>query len=88
MPSFELKTNTRVAELEGLRLSETHRIKEAKMQSIVELTHCKFQEEGLILGGPREQDYVLDESFAFVVTDTDQEEKVENLPLLVARVTP
>ena len=42
MPSFELKTNTRVAELEGLRLSETHRIKEAKMQSVVELTHCKF----------------------------------------------
>ena len=48
LPSFELKANTSLPELEGLRLSETHRIKEAKIESVIEVTHCKAQEEGLI----------------------------------------
>ena len=52
MPSFELKVQTSLPELEGLRLSETHRIKEAKISSLIELTHCKAQEEGLIQSGP------------------------------------
>ena len=48
MPSFELQVQTSLPELEGLRLSETHRIKQAKINSLIELTHCKAQEEGLV----------------------------------------
>ena len=48
MPAFELKATTTVTELEGLRLSETHRIKEAKIESSIEVAHCKAQDEGLI----------------------------------------
>jgi len=31
-----------VPELEGLRLSETHRIKGAHIVASIELTHCKY----------------------------------------------
>ena len=48
LPSFDLKVDSNVPELEGLRLSETHRIKEAKYHTSVELVHAKAQEEGLI----------------------------------------
>lgn len=75
-------------ELEGLRLSETHRIKEAKIQSVIELTHAKYQEEGLTLTEPTANDYIFDKGFAFIITDTELEEKVDNMPLMIARVTP
>lgn len=76
-------------ELEGLRLSETHRIKEAMIQSVIELTHAKYQEEGLTLTEPTTtNDYILDKGFAFIITDTELEEKVDNMPLMIARVTP
>ena len=65
LPAFELKNMIGVPELEGIRLSETHRIKEAKMQSSIELTHCKFQDEGLVQPGPDSNTYVIDQSFTF-----------------------
>ena len=42
LPVFELANEASVPELEGIRLSETHRIKEAKIQSKIELAHHKF----------------------------------------------
>ena len=65
MPSFELKNTTSLPELDGIRLSETHRIKEAKIQSSIEVTHCKFQDEGLLQAGPDKNAYVIDQSFTF-----------------------
>ena len=53
-------------ELEGLRLSETHRVKKAKVQCSIEVTHAKMQEEGLL---PEAVDpakaYIIDSSFIF-----------------------
>ena len=66
MPSFELKVDATVAELEGIRLSETHRIREAKIRASIELSHCKQQEEGLILPAPSATDScVIDKEFVF-----------------------
>ena len=66
LPSFELKVEAQVSELEGLRLSETHRVKEAKIRALIELAHCKQQEEGLILPAPSATDsVVIDKEFVF-----------------------
>ena len=89
MPSFELKMEARVSELEGLRLSETQRVKEGKLQCSVEVTHARAQEEGLLPGAiDATKAIVIEESFVFVLTDANLEEKVENLPMFIAKVTP
>ena len=55
---------------------------------MIELTHAKYQEEGLTLTEPTANDYIFDKGFAFIITDTELEEKVDNMPLMIARVTP
>lgn len=66
LPSFELINTTSVPEFEGIRLSETQRIKEAKIQVSIELTHCKFQEEGLVQPGPNPKTaFIIEDSFTF-----------------------
>ena len=48
LPSFELKVVTRVPELEGIRVSESRRIKDAKLECSVEVIHAQPQDEGLL----------------------------------------
>ena len=89
LPSFELKVSTRVPELENIRLSESRRIKDAKIECSVEIVHAIAQEEGLTQPKPdAEKALMINQEFMYVLTDGDLEEKVENMPLFVARVTP
>lgn len=48
LPSFELKVVARVPELENIRLSESRRIKEARIECSVEVIHALTQDEGLV----------------------------------------
>jgi len=89
LPSFELKVETQAPELKGLRLSETQRIKEAKVFISVELLHARVQEEGLTEEEiEKSKAVVVDGGFVFVLTDSSLEEKVDNTPMFLARVTP
>lgn len=89
LPSFELKVVTRVPELEGIRVSESRRIKEAKLECSIEVIHAQPQDEGLLPDKPEpEKAEIMDTDFVFVLTDGDLEEKVESMPLFVSMVTP
>ena len=89
LPAFDLQVENNVPELEGLRLSETKRIKGAKIQCQIHVTNAKAQEEGLILDDiNRDKTLVVESSFVFVLTDAELEEKVDNMPLFVAKVLP
>jgi len=89
LPSFQLKMDGGVPELEGLRLSETQRIKAAKIQCSIEVTNAKAQEEGLLQEGvDMGKAVVMDQSFVFILTNAELEEKVDSMPLFVAKVTP
>ena len=52
------------------------------------MTHCKYQEEGLVLPPPGPESYIVDSTFVFVLTDADLEEKVEGMPLFIGKVAP
>ena len=65
MPSFEIKVDQGMPELEGIRLSETQRIKEARYSTSIAVTHCKYQEEGLIMPPPGPNSIVIDNNFVF-----------------------
>ena len=52
----------------------------------LELAHGWYQDEGLSFKRNGKNCHFIEDSFIFVVTDADSDEKTENLPMIVARV--